>query len=58
MRDEILFDPDRYNNQSYDYSLDKHRLTQEELETYGKMATKIRRRLELDLGLIKEFKQG
>ena len=31
LRDEILFDPDRYNNQSYDYSLDKHRLTQEEL---------------------------
>ena len=58
MRDEILFDPDRYNNQSYDYSLDKHRLTQEELETYGKMATKIRRRFELDLELIKEFKQG
>ena len=31
MRDEVMFDPDRYNNQSYDYSLDKHRLTQEEL---------------------------
>ena len=54
----MVFDPDRYNNQSYDYSLDKHGLTQEELETYGKMATKIRQRFELDLESIKEFKQG
>ena len=57
-RDEVLFDPDRYNKQNYDFRLDKHQLSQEELETYGKMATNIRRRFELDLESIKELKLG
>ena len=39
MRDEVLFDPDKYNNQSYDFSLDKHKLSEAELHTYGEMAT-------------------
>ena len=35
----MLFDPDKYNNQGYDFSLDKHKLSEAELHTYGEMAT-------------------
>jgi len=55
---QVLFHPDDFNDRGYDFSLDKHRLSQEELSVYGEMATHIRKRFELDLELLRKLGEG
>ena len=52
---QVLFHPDDFNGKGYDFSLEKHKLSQEELSIYGEMATKIRKRFELDHDLLGKF---
>ena len=52
---QVLFHPDDFNDRGYDFSLEKHRLSQDELKIYGTMATDIRKRFELDLELLSKF---
>lgn len=56
--ESCLFDPEKYNRQGYDYSLNKHRLTAEELMVYGQLATKIRTYFEVDTAFLEENKDG
>lgn len=51
----VLFHPDDYNDKGYDFSLQKHQLSQEELKVYGEMATQVRKRFELDQDLLDKF---
>ena len=51
----VVFDPDSYNKKQYNWSLEHHRLNQDELKTYGEMATTIRKRFELDISLLKDI---
>ena len=48
----VVFDPDSYNKKQYNWSLEHHRLSPAELQTYAEMATTIRKRFELAPALL------
>ena len=52
----MVFDPDSYNKKQYNWSLEHHRLSPAELQTYAEMATTIRKRFELDSNLLHDIK--
>ena len=52
--EQCIFDPEKYNRQQYDYSLQRHRLSSEELITYAEMATEIRARFALDASMLEQ----
>ena len=51
----MLFHPDDFNRLHYDFSIEKHRLTNDELLAYGQIATQVRKRFELDHDLLNDI---
>ena len=45
---ECIWDPQQFEGKQYNFGLERHRLSEEELKTYGIMATLIRARLNID----------
>ena len=44
--------PEEYNKKQYNWYLDQHELSESELLTFGELATKARKRFELDQSLL------
>lgn len=49
---KALWDPENYNKKSYNWYLDQHTLSEKELLAFGELATKARKRFELDQSLL------
>ena len=45
---ECIWDPQQYDGKQYNFSIERHRLSQEELQAFGIMATQIRSRFSID----------
>ena len=50
----ILFDPDEYKDVNYQFSLENHKLHQDELLRYATMATNIRRNISQSVSAMEE----
>jgi hypothetical protein len=48
----VLFNPDDFNGRHFDFSLEKHRLSNDELLAFGQITTQVRKKFELDQGLL------
>ena len=51
---KILFDPEEFKDVNYNFSVDNHRLDEEELYNYAKMASSLRRNISQQVGLADE----
>ena len=49
---QVIWDPEEYNKKQYNWYLDQHQLSENELLTFGELATKARKRFELDQSLL------
>ena len=45
---ECIWDPQQYEGKQYNFSIERHRLSPEELKSFGIMATQIRSRFSID----------
>ena len=48
----VIWDPENYNRKQYNWYLDQHALSEKELLAFGELATRARKRFELDQSLV------
>ena len=52
---KCLFDPDEYGFKGVDYSMSTHRLTDENLRWYGRLASKVRKQFDIDAETLRKI---